>query len=389
MAVAEKKYTKFDVSAGEEYVNFLMHEEVAPKNVLHNYDDTRKMLDRADLLLSKEVQLDQRDRDVIKLAVLFLNTGYIHQEEDYLQKSIEIAEKFFVERNISPAFVQDVIDCLQSIESEDALQNYRHAVFHDIVNGFIGEKKLGNRISQQVLESNLFREKPLGELDVVQKMHKKFRDHRFNTKYAEKIWSKRKKKNLAKLKKKIFELRESAKITNNKSAQTMIKTALRNQVDLVAIADKKAGIMISLNAILLTIMIPVFSTALIDVTRFYFPMIILMVTCGVTVILAALATQPGKMKGDLKKEEIREGTRSLFYFGNYTEMKREDYLNQLRNVVVRDRVFENSMINHLYDLGHILGRKYQRLRICYTVFIIGIGLTIIIFALMLFYPTEL
>ena len=157
----------------------------------------------------------------------------------------------------------------------------------------------------------------------------------------------------------------------------MFKTALRNHIDLVHVTDKKAGIMISINAILLTVMIPILSGKFIDVQQFVVPYAILLVTCGVTVILATYATRPQVQNGKVSKSDVQKGKRSLFFFENFWRMPKDEYQEAIKAVIVRDQTFENSVINELYDLGRILGVKYQRLRWCYTAFAIGIGLTLV------------
>ena len=55
-------------------------------------------------------------------------------------------------------------------------------------------------------------------------------------------------------------LDKSLTISNSKSAQMMFKTALRNHIDLSNLADNKANMMLSVNAGIITIAIPLGST---------------------------------------------------------------------------------------------------------------------------------
>jgi hypothetical protein len=57
----------------------------------------------------------------------------------------------------------------------------------------------------------------------------------------------------------------------------------------------------------------------------------------------------------------------------------------------RDYLY-GSMIKDFYYLGQVLGKKYKYLRICYTIFMYGIIISVIAFAIaIIFYPgtTEL
>jgi len=48
-------------------------------------------------------------------------------------------------------------------------------------------------------------------------------------------------------------------VDNSKGAQVMFKTALRNHIDLTNIADNKANIILTINAIIITIALPLLS----------------------------------------------------------------------------------------------------------------------------------
>ena len=46
----------------------------------------------------------------------------------------------------------------------------------------------------------------------------------------------------------------------------------------------------------------------------------------------------------------------------------------------KDYLYDN-MIMDFYYLGHVLGQKYQRLRICYTIFMYGLIISVVDFAI--------
>jgi len=100
---------------------------------------------------------------------------------------------------------------------------------------------------------------------------------------------------------------------------------------------------------------------------------ILLITCGVSVILAALATRPQLSDGRTDDYSLQEGSKSLFFFDNFFRMKKSEYQEAIKSVIARKGTFENSVINDLYHLGRVIGVKYQRLRWCYLVFSVGMG----------------
>ena len=97
----------------------------------------------------------------------------------------------------------------------------------------------------------------------------------------------------------------------------MFKTALRNHMDLSNLADNKANIMLSVNALIVTIAIPMGAGYVNDDSHLMIPVIILLLTCLSSMIFATLATRPIPMTGHTSQEAIQEGRANLFFFGNF------------------------------------------------------------------------
>ena len=178
---------------------------------------------------------------------------------------------------------------------------------------------------------------------------------------------------------------EGSSLLNNKHAMTMMKTSSRNQVDLTSIADKKAGIMITVNSILLTLLIPMFASYMFDFSRYIMPLTILTVTCGLTILLATLATRPTATKGKVTSENIHSGQKSIFYYKNFSKMSKNEFISEVRELITRDRSFEKSVFADLYDSGKDLDWTFKQLRWCYTIFASGIFLTMVTFLYSIFF----
>ena len=46
----------------------------------------------------------------------------------------------------------------------------------------------------------------------------------------------------------------------------------------------------------------------------------------------------------------------------------------------KDYLYE-SMITDYYHLGQVIGKKYRRLRICYTLFMYGVNISVVAYAI--------
>ena len=172
-----------------------------------------------------------------------------------------------------------------------------------------------------------------------------------------------------------------ASLNANKSAQMMFKTALRNHLDLSNLADNKANIMLSVNALIITFGIPLAAPYLDDYPYLLFPLLCLIATCIGSMIYATLATRPIKMHGYTPEEQIKSAGSNLFFFGNFFKMSYNEYQQGMQHIIKDEQKLEDSIMRDLYFLGKSLGNKYQQLRTCYTVFMAGIIVTVLVFGI--------
>lgn len=173
--------------------------------------------------------------------------------------------------------------------------------------------------------------------------------------------------------------RKKSPIESSKATQMMFKTALRNHIDLTGIADNKANMMLSINALIITIAMPLLASNFIGNEFLLLPSSILLLTCILSVIYATLATRPIKMKGSINMDNLEKGNSNVFFFGNFHKMTLDHYRHAMETVIQDDEILEKSIVNDLYFLGRALGNKYSKLRTCYLIFMIGITATVIAF----------
>jgi len=161
-------------------------------------------------------------------------------------------------------------------------------------------------------------------------------------------------------------------LSDNKTGQMIFKTSLRNHLDLSSLADSKASTMLSINSLIITFALPLSMTYVSDKPILAVPIIILLVTCLTSITFATLVTRPHKMKGKTDLKTINEGAGDLFFFGNFFKMSFEDYLEGVKIPLSDEDKLDQSIVRDLYSSGKALGIKYQRLRICYSIFIVGL-----------------
>jgi hypothetical protein len=174
--------------------------------------------------------------------------------------------------------------------------------------------------------------------------------------------------------------------------ETMFRNVMRTHVSFSSMADNKANIMISVNTLLITAIIAVLARKLDANPHLIIPTAILTIFSLVTLIFAVIVTRPKITDGRFTKEDIEQKRANLLFFGNFFNVNLEDFTWGMEEMMKDRDYLYGSMIKDFYYLGQVLGKKYKYLRICYTIFMYGIIISVIAFAIaIIFYPgtTEL
>ena len=219
-------------------------------------------------------------------------------------------------------------------------------------------------------------------------------DHQFYTDYALKKWQPVKEGNLADLlndrkkrKEKVQKERVKAKLkaqykneSPDRGIQTFYRTSLRNHMKLSDIADTKANIMLSVNAIIISLVLSNLISKLDNNNYLIIPTAIFILFSAITMILAVIATRPNVTRGEFTKEDVANQSVNLTFFGNFHKMELEQYEWAIEELLKdRDYVYK-SLTKDLYFLGKVLDRKYRILRLTYTIFVAGTIISLIAFA---------
>jgi hypothetical protein len=161
----------------------------------------------------------------------------------------------------------------------------------------------------------------------------------------------------------------------------MFRVTLKNHIELSAIADTKANILLSVNAIIISValsnLVPKLDSA--SNSFLVWPTLIFMVFSVASVVLSVLSTRPNISSVTVTKDMIKNKQTNILFFGNFHKMGLKDFEWGIDYLIDNDDVLYNSLTKDLYYLGLVLERKYRLLRITYTVFMFGIVISALAF----------
>ena len=166
-----------------------------------------------------------------------------------------------------------------------------------------------------------------------------------------------------------------------RGVETMYRTTYRTHVNLSSIADNKANIMLSINAIIISITVSTLVPSFTDNPKLVIPTILLLGVCLVAVVFATLSTRPKVTEGKFTKEDIKNKRSNLLFFGNFYNMELDDFHWGMTEMIKDSDFLYSSMTRDLYFLGVVLAKKYKYLRICYGIFMYGLIIAVLAFAL--------
>jgi predicted metal-dependent HD superfamily phosphohydrolase len=401
----------------QRFVTHFFATRISPSFLFHNIDHTQEVV-KAATLLADYYQLPEEDRLILIVAAWFHDTGYSSGHARWHEsKSKEIATDFLQQHQVDAAVTDKVGSAIMATQWPQCPTNLTEQILCDADLFHLGTDKFEEKNKLLRKELNTLFDEKLSKKDWRQKNIVFLQQHRYFTDYARKNLQPVKQQHLETLLEKDpadqeeglapvrkMELPKPEAVDGNgdeKAAKTKIKpdrtergiaTMFRimseNHVNLSQMADSKANIMISVNTIVMSIMVSVLLGKLQFYPEFRVPTIILLAVCLSAVVFAILATRPNITKGTFTEEDIKNKKVNLLFFGNFYNMSLHEYDWAMKEMMKDSEYLNSSMIKDIYFLGVVLARKYKYLRISYNIFMFGLILAILAFAIAFLYSEQ-
>ncbi|AUP80189.1 Pycsar system effector family protein [Flavivirga eckloniae] len=383
----------------EKYVIQYLNENLDNKFVYHNLSHTQDVVKKTNELI-EHIDLKETDKLHLILCAWFHDTGYAQSIENHEAESVKIASAFLKERNVPEDDIKRVCDLILATKMDYVPKNELEKIIRDADCAHIGGKRFSDLTELLRKEWELVCDKKLSEAEWLN-MNIDFlaKEHRFYTNEASAKWDKTKSKNLSQLLKaqnklkqdttKLKHKKEELSFKKNKVAlpergvETMFRVTLKNHITLSNIADTKANILLSVNAIIVSLVLSNLVSKLDNASNQYLivPTIIFVLFTVVSIILSILATRPNVTSGKFTKDDVANKKVNLLFFGNFHKMSLKDFEWAMGEMMQDKEYLYSSMKKDLYFLGLVLDKKYKILRLTYSVFMLGIIVSVISFAI--------
>lgn len=412
------------IAAAKVYVTHQFEQRPDPVLVYHNMAHTLQVVQAAEQIAAY-YRLTDADQLVVLLAAWFHDVGYVlGARAEHEQAGANAAKEFIREQQLPESVALAVEGCILATRIPQMPNNLLEQIVCDSDLFHLGTKDFSKRNKLLKAEAELAGKQDITGLEWTVSTINFLEAHKYHTAYSQTLLKLQKEENLEKLKAKLERkqgeaLQEAAaeqKKLEKKAAkkerkmeeaplppeeepvkeakplrgvETMFRTTSTNHIRLSSMADSKANIMISVNAIIISVLLSVLLRKLEDYPNFILPSIIFLTTSVTTIVFSILATRPNVTSGRFTLLDIQNKKSNLLFFGNFHQMTYKEYEDGMETIMKKNEYLYSNMIHDIYNLGVVLGRKYRMLRIAYNIFMFGIIASVLAFTIAaLFFPVK-
>ncbi len=156
---------------------------------------------------------------------------------------------------------------------------------------------------------------------------------------------------------------EEEAVTPGDSADYLLRSLQTNHIQLSAIADQKASILVGATMVSLGVVAPL------DPSDTSVALVILAVT-------AALAGGAGVL-ALLPRVKTTSERRNPLFFGVHSNLTSEEFHDAMAEILAdKERIYD-AIVEDVHQMGHVLSRKFRLINIAYAILIVGLATTLL------------
>ncbi len=385
-----------------DYVFRLFRESESELCIYHNYAHTAETVANC-REIAEGMRATEQDIEILELAAWFHDTGCLFSMQNHEEKSTKIAKQFLEDAGYPKEETETICRCILATKLPQKPQNRLEEILCDADLSHLG--KTGYREKSELVRIEIEKNENRGFSDAewLQLNIDFFNRNPFHTKYASLAFNEERTKNLVDLhqrlrkkngkddkendpekvdqeKKKKKSPGGTAERGLERNMEVYYRTASRNHVDFSAIVDHKANIMIQTNSLIFSIIISLLVRKLDEFPQLMLPTFILLGSCVATIITSVLATRPKVTTSNTTIDTIKQRKANLLFFGSFINLKLDDFEWGMKEMLNDKSYYIDNMIRDTYFLGKVLDYKYKFLRLSYDIFMVGLVVSISMYA---------
>ncbi|MEM8908379.1 MAG: Pycsar system effector family protein [Bacteroidota bacterium] len=389
--------------AAKAHVLKLFNQYPDSRLVYHNFKRTTEIAAGVERLATEE-NAESEATEVAMLAAWFYGSGYLRQYDKPGEQSAVFAQAFLEQQDYPEDRQQAVVTIIHAAHAAQPVQNTAQALLNDAIHAYNMTTHFFHHRPLLRLEWELLQNRRLSGIEWNQLQLQALLQTKFYTAYAKEhyepmiaqhILVQRERVEKDKLNRfqmvdekegQLKKFQGLEKRLPGSATQTFFRANYRNHINLSAIADNKANIMISVNAILISVVISILSYQNISQRNpmVILPVVIFLVTGLSSLIFAVLSIRPKVTSKNEGGVDLEKAKQNIVFFGNFVNLELEQFEEAVDAVLRDGQLLYGNMTRDLYFLGKVLDKKYRFLTISYNIFMVGFAATVITFLVAIF-----
>jgi predicted metal-dependent HD superfamily phosphohydrolase len=395
----------------ESHIEQQYREHQDPRIIYHDLQHTREVVS-AVITISGFYSMNDEERFPIIAAAWFHDLAYVFTgPENHEEKSAVMARAYLEAKGVDDLMIRQIEGCIMATKIPQTPHTLGEKIIADADLFHFGKASFQEKSDLLRRETELITGNEINGTEWRANTLHFMEQHHYFTEFAKqelqpskeiffRTLKEKQDRKLAKLAKKEAEEKLEVQVTENgqpveivvkkkkkkedkpsRGIETLFRLTSRNHMELSALADNKAGIMISVNSIIISVMLSVLVGKLEEYPHLLIPTLILLLVNITTIIFGILATRPKIVGDQFTQEDIDNKKINLLFFGHFNKLSLETYQNGIWQMLADKDYLYSSLTKDIYYLGVVLGRKYKYLRWSYTIFMWGLIVAVIAFAI--------
>lgn len=184
------------------------------------------------------------------------------------------------------------------------------------------------------------------------------------------------------------EVKLEDKIKLERGVESLFRITSRRHIELSNLAHSKASLLISINALIISVVLSVLSTKLQDNRYLILPTVLLILTSVSAMVIAFFSTRPVILGGKKTPGVSETNETNILFFGHFLNLSLDEFKTTIRQTIMDKEKIYDSLSRDIYYQGLVLARKYKFITIAYSVFIIGLVISALAFIFSFIFYTS-
>jgi hypothetical protein len=390
------------VQAAQEYVLQAFNEKTGTPLLFHNYQRTAQIVELTGTIGGNATA---ENLEVAKVAAWFQAIGYLEDFRNYEIKSTHRASSFLKNKRYSEQKIDQVANAILNARRGGRPLGTAEEIVADAITAFDFANDFFDKNPLKRLEEELLSGEKIESIEWEQAQMNQLLEATFYTADAKVKFEPIVAQNILKQKQvaekgrakafqnieddeenKLRKYQNIEKKVPRSGIQTFFRSSYRSHIHLSMIADNKANIMISVNAIVISLLISVLTYQDVTTTapQILLPVVTFLITGMTSLVFAVLAVRPKVTQLNTSETAKQDYKKNIVFFGNFVNLELEEY-EEAMDAMFRDgELMYGNMTRDLYFLGKVLDKKYGYLTHSYNIFMVGFVATVLIFLVSIF-----